>query len=146
MIDGGEVITVSGGDTTRVWWVESGSNLTLRNLAVTNGYIGEGNGAGIYSEGMLTLIHCRLSENQATDASGCGGGGIHQQGGRLAVINSTITNNSANCVASWGGGIVNQFGTAVIADSILSENSSMLGGGILNFGTLTVTKLAVDRW
>lgn len=139
LIDGGEAITLSGGDTTRVWWVESDSVLTLQNLSVIHSYIAGGDGAGIYSEGTLTIVHSILSGNQATDASGCGGGAIHQQGGRLTVINSTITNNSAICVSAWGGAIVNQFGTALILDSLLTGNVSLLGGGILNFGTMTVT-------
>lgn len=40
VIDGGEVITTRGSSTTRVWWVEAGSELTLQNLAVADGYVG----------------------------------------------------------------------------------------------------------
>jgi CSLREA domain-containing protein len=34
VVDGSEALTVSGGGTTRVWWVDTGSVLTLQGLAV----------------------------------------------------------------------------------------------------------------
>lgn len=139
VIDGSEVITTSGGNTTRVWWIENNAVLIFKNISVVNGYISGGSGAGLYSQGTLRVVHSRFSGNRAADSSGCGGGAIHQQGGHLTVRDSLITNNSAICEAAWGGGIVNQFGTAVVVSSTLSGNVSLLGGAILNFGTMSVT-------
>jgi hypothetical protein len=63
----------------------------------------------------------------------------HQQLGHADINSSTLSGNSAD----YGGGIVN-WGRLSIADSILSGNSaSEAGGGILNTGTLTMTSTPV---
>ena len=46
VVDGVEVITTSGGGTTRVWWVDSASEVTIKNITISDGYIAEF-GAGL---------------------------------------------------------------------------------------------------
>jgi CSLREA domain-containing protein len=124
VIDGGEVITISGGNAVRVIWVETGSQIILQQLSLKDGYTSD-YGAGIYNDkGSITIIKCTVSENNAT---GWGAGGIYN-GGTMNIIKSTIVNNSAG---SYGGGIAND-GTLSLIESLMSGNSGVFGGAISN--------------
>ena len=50
-IDGGKGVTISGGNATRVWWVNAGTNVTFAGLTITAGNAGAGEGGGIYNNG-----------------------------------------------------------------------------------------------
>jgi CSLREA domain-containing protein len=136
-IDGGGNITISGGGNVQVMVVNSGADLTLRNLTIANGWSVDGGGIFNQSGGTLTVTNSTFSGNSA----GLYGGGIfNQSGGTLTVTNSTFSGNSASAGGSDGGGIYNA-GTLTVESSTFSANSSDFGGGIFNQsgGTLTVT-------
>jgi hypothetical protein len=99
------------------------SNLTLRNVVVTNnradvnGGAGQGGGiaegGGIFSEdGALTVENSTVSGNVATAVGGSGGGGGIAEGGglgffggpSLTIRNSTFAGNVANVHGGSGGG------------------------------------------
>jgi hypothetical protein len=68
-----------------------------------------------------------------------GGGAIEIQGGATVTLTAVAVSNSSG---AFGGGISN-WGTLTIEDSVISNNSSCCGlaaGGIANFGTLTVNR------
>lgn len=124
----------------------------------------DGNGAGIYSWGTITLTNCTISHNQAHDYGGgvyngiggtatisgttvysntipdwgYAGSGIYNKDGTLNVINSAISDNWIGDWAYGGGGIYNSGGTAHVANSIVSGNDATglnSGcGGIYNAG------------
>jgi LPXTG-site transpeptidase (sortase) family protein len=153
----GQNITISGGGGVRVMYVNSGANLTLRNLTIANGNASGSFGGGIYNNGTLTVTNSTFSGNSANlsgggiintgtltvtnstfsnnSATSFDGGGIFNLG-TLTVTNSTFSANSAN---SLGGGIYNNVGTLNVTNSTFSNNSAANGGGIFNGGTLTVT-------
>ncbi|ABU58935.1 beta strand repeat-containing protein [Roseiflexus castenholzii] len=136
-IDGGGGITVSGNNSVRVMVVNSGADLTLRNITIANGSIG-GFGGGIYNNGgTLTVINSTFSANSASGPWGGGGGIYNASGGTLTVTNSTFSGNSAS--GPFGGGGIFNAGTLTVTNSTFSANSAGFGGGIYNGGTLTVT-------
>jgi CSLREA domain-containing protein len=121
IIDGGSAnITISGDNKYPVFQVAFVEN-TLSNLTVANG-----EGAGIYNGGTLTVSNSTISGNSGTGIS---------NGGTLTVSNSTLSGNSA----SFGGGGIINGGTLEVNNSTLSGNSALFGGGIYNGGTLTVS-------
>lgn len=125
-IDGAGQITISGNNSVRVLEVNSGGDLTLQNLTVSNGrapFAG-----GIFNNGgTLTIINSTLSGNSAIFF---GGGGIRNYQGTVNISNSTLSSNSAGD----GGGIANEEGTVNIIDSTLSSNSvTNFGGGLYSF-------------
>ncbi len=101
--------------------------------------------------GTMTVTNSTISGNTAADTGGGGslgiGGGIFNYGGTLTVTNSTISGNTASAVggdAAWGGGITNYGGTLSVFTSTLSGNTlsaqgNGMGGGIYNYGPLTLT-------
>jgi CSLREA domain-containing protein len=82
-----------------------------------------------------------LNLNQLTIADGTtstNGGGIDNSG-KLTLSECTVSNNSA--ALGYGGGLDNEAaGTANIDSTTFSGNSADNGGGIANFGHLTVRK------
>ena len=110
VIDGAEVITTSGRGTTRIWWVENSSELTLQNLVVADGYVNNGDGAGLYNNGgSLTINKSDFVRNRftITDSLHHYGGGIYSTGGILNVFDSRFEQNGSGDKFSHGGGIAN---------------------------------------
>jgi len=134
-INGAGAITVTRSSVSpfRIFRVNSGANVTLNDLTITDGNAGAGDGGGIYNSGILTVTNSTLSANTAD----LGGGILNNFGGTLMVTNSTLSGNTAG---GAGGGIANLGGTLMVTNSTLSANTADFGGGIYNSGgTLTVT-------
>ena len=158
-IDGGGLITISGGNSVGVFSVNTGVNFTVQNLSVTNGYSARGGGianggitgAGrVIVGGTLTVTNSTFSNNSANrGGSTYNGGGAIENIGTLTVTNSTFSGNSANHGASPynGGGAIENLGTLTVTNSTFSGNNSTADGGAIvnetgaieNGGVLTVT-------
>jgi CSLREA domain-containing protein len=129
-IDGeGYSVNVSGNNTVRVFYVNSGVNFNMNRLIVSNGISGAG--GGIYNDnGTVTISSSTISGSTAT---GYGGGGGIINYGTLVVINSTISNNTAT--GNSGGGGVGNYGNLAVMTSTISGNTATgyAGGGVYNF-------------
>ncbi|MFP5277200.1 MAG: right-handed parallel beta-helix repeat-containing protein, partial [Acidobacteriota bacterium] len=136
------LVTVSGGGATAVFWVgippNLATNITLANLNIVDGGgTAIPSGAGIHNQGgTLTVMQCSFSGNVAPIT----GGAIDNAAGAvLTVTDSTFSGNSA---AGNGGAIFNDNGaTATVTNSTFSGNSAS-GGGAIGYdrgGALTVT-------
>ncbi|MDJ0752585.1 MAG: right-handed parallel beta-helix repeat-containing protein [Ardenticatenaceae bacterium] len=136
-IQGGNAITVSGGNAARVFNVSAGQ-VTIDGLSIVNGVPAIAAcgpfsfecGGGLFLANNtvgVTLTNSTLSDNSALQ-----GGGIYNFGGTVHIINSTIANNTANS----GGGIYNRAGVIQLTNAELNGNSSTgsNGGGILADG------------
>jgi len=94
-------------------------------------------GAGIFNDGMLTLVNTTVVQNV-----GFSGGGIWNDG-NLAVTESHVFLNVA--IDDEGGGLHNtKAGTATLTRSTVEANSANGGGGISNDGMLTVAQSQVS--
>ncbi|MDT8408136.1 MAG: choice-of-anchor Q domain-containing protein [Wenzhouxiangellaceae bacterium] len=121
----------------RVFEIESGAEVEISGLTITNGR-GDFGGGGISNRGRLTLSDCIVSNNAAEAFSA--GGGIDNFGGTLLVDRCVITGNFADT----GGGIANDGGAVSITDStIFANHSEFLGGGIDSIGDLFIERSAV---
>ncbi len=93
-------------------------------------------GGGIFNSGVLTGDGSYVSDNSARE-----GGGI-MNFGTATLSGAGVTNNTAQTV---GGGAANALGkTLKLTSSIIAGNSSSDGGGIANFGTLTLADSAIS--
>ncbi len=155
---------LNGNGTNRAFSVRKGAGVTAKDLRIFNGVMqiggglrvragstlildrvrvdhctssgvrsGQG-GGGIYNEGVLFLIDCIITENQALRGMGSGGGVLNAPGGAMAVTGTTINNNEARRA---GGGIEDASGsgsTTIILNSKIDKNKVYdapgNGGGI----------------
>ncbi len=141
---GPNVITISGGNTVRVFDFNSGGvNFALNALTITNGSVA-GNGAGIsFTNGnSLSITNSTISNNAATGNTRQGGGlAIVSGGSTTNITNTTFSGNTTNGNNSVGGGIyapnsgqtVN-LNHATITLNTSTGNSNNLGGGIFIAG------------
>jgi hypothetical protein len=168
-IDGGDQVTLSGGNSTQLFQVDSGGSLTLRRLTLTRGFSSGdggaisnngtlilenstihnsnavGSGGAIVSYGPLTITGSTLSDNSAANA-----GAIYPRwsAATTMITNSSLRNNrTTSMVNGWGGAILLWDGANVtIEGGEIVGNSARLGGGIHNRfanSTVTLTKVQV---
>jgi hypothetical protein len=144
-IDGGSLITISGGHSVGVFSVNTGVTFAVHNLTIANGKSNYGGGIAIFG-GTLTVTNSTFSGNRAEAENQEGyfalGGAIYNEnGGTLTVTNSTFSGNSASGFYGLGGGAVYNAGTLTVTNSTFSENDTGVSGGAIctNGGTLTVT-------
>ena len=125
---GGQVITV-----------REGATLNLSNGTLKGGW--GGNSGGIANEGGTA----NLADVFITDCTGddSGGGICNLSGGTLTMKGGSITNNISNDHGdpTGGGGIFNAEGATMTLTGVsITGNKAMVkgGGGICNYGTLTL--------
>lgn len=124
---------------TRIFEVAAGRNVSMSDLTLTNGYLANGDGAGIHNSGNLTLNSVNVVDNYTT--GGSGGGIFNAATGTLTINSSAIANNSAS---GAGGGLVNDGGVVVIDSSTFSGNQSATdGSAILNTGALDIVSSTI---
>src|SRR5262249_31666037 len=109
-------LTISGKDLSQVFAVSSGTTVTIDALTIAHGKASAG--GGIDNLGDLTLTNCVVSDCQAV--GGLGGGIFNEADASLTLSRTTLADNRA--VAPTGG-----------------SPQDVLGGGLLNRGTATVT-------
>jgi len=120
---GEDQLTISGNNTSRVFYITSGT-VAISDLAIGDGKAGQ-DGGGIYTySGALTLTDCTVTGNEA----GRNGGGVFIRWSSTANLsNCTFASNTAS---SLGGGVYCADGTTVVAAGCtFSENSASRGGG-----------------
>ena len=129
MINGHDVITTSGGEDTRVWWVDSGSEVTFSHLAMINGESVEG--GSIYNNlGKVAISSSNFSDNQGDE------GGVIYNFGTIHITDTVFAGNNARAV---GGSILND-GIMTITNSSFNGNTSYFSSGAIdNWGTLSIT-------
>ncbi len=131
-------LTISGGNSTRIFYVNNGQTVSLLGLTLAGGNGAGGNdgyGGAINNFGNLSLTRCTLLGNSCFE-----GGAIEDEAGdNLALTNCTLSGNSA----SYGGAIASSAGTVSLTYCTLSGNASAGGGGgaidNYNGGALTLT-------
>ena len=164
IVDGGDLVTLSGADASRIFSVNSGATLSLRNIIVTNGYSSDENGGAIHNRGTLNVSSCKFFENKT--GLGFGGGAIASEG-LLNISRSEFGSNTAGrggalylpregtvtsiadshfhdnmalqatgtSTSGWGGAILSWLEAQVTIDaSTFTQNSAHVGGGFASIG------------
>jgi CSLREA domain-containing protein len=119
---GTATLTVSGNNASRVFHIASGT-VTISGVTIAKGYDGGVDGAGISSEGTLSVTDCAFSHNGAEND-----GGAISSWGPLTVRSCTFTANTAGndgggiAVAAWNEPIT-------VTDSTFTGNQAANNGG-----------------
>jgi hypothetical protein len=128
------------------------SVLTLSNCSITGNSGGNGNGAGIYSDGSSGYAQFSIIASTVSGNTGWGGAGIYnyayQGTSYVSVIACTISGNIASGPGVVGGGVWNNgnsgFASLAVSLSTFSGNSApQSGGGIYNGGAFGGASLSV---
>ncbi len=160
---GANQVSVSGNDSNRVFEVDTGLNVTINGLTITDGYAPDEAG-GILNDGSnLTLSGDHLSQNVAYESATDGGrgGALRSLGGALTISDCEITGNRALGAAgtsafgdALGGGLYVLAGSATISNSTISDNLAQggdnsndgagLAGGILTAAPTSITGCTIS--
>ena len=126
VVDGGGLITLSGGNSTRIFFVSQQARVELHHIRLIYGnaagggaIFAEPNFSGDYTN--LLLDDVTLSDNTSTTF----GGAIGAQHTALSVTNSHLTDNHAN---GGGGAISLNGGTLTLIATEIISNTAELGG------------------
>jgi hypothetical protein len=134
VLDGGGLVTLSGGGSARILYLDSAYDLTTPRLTVQRLAFRDGNspddgddtavgGGAIYRDGgSLTVIDCEFFDNQApATGQDVAGGAIYGfGGGEIVISGSTFVGNSA----SDGGAVGSLNGDLTIVNSSFIENAA----------------------
>jgi hypothetical protein len=126
VIDGGDKVTLSGGGTTRILYL-NGCEMPFNSAHCDT-----------YDHPRLTVQHITLTNGFSNEANRCGSA-IYANGGLVKVVGATFTNNhgveAARDVA--GGAIATYLQTkpAFVVGSTFSQNSCASGGALGSIGT-----------
>jgi hypothetical protein len=139
----GATLNLSNGTLKGGWGGDSGGidNYGTANLTGVNitGCTGDDRGGAICNRGTVTVTGGTLSGNTSNDHTGPKGGGavFNFEGATATLTGVTITGNEAK--ATGGGGICN-FGTLTIVGCTIQDNKAQtFGGGIWEEGTLNMS-------
>jgi hypothetical protein len=120
-IDGAGLVTLDGGNSVRLFIVNSPAVLDLSNLTLTRGFIELQNGGAILinKDAEVNIRNSTLSNNKTVSGYG---GAIYVGEGKLNIFDSTFSNNNADVeslgnLALGGGAIQNNDGTVNISGS-----------------------------
>ena len=130
-IDGADKLILDGGDkydgttvTThsgvRIFTVAANTTLNLSNTTLQNGYLLNGKGAAIHNSGTLSITDSTIADNWIDASTTSYGVGIYNAAsGKLTLTNVNFYDN--------------------MGKSTVDETNYVCGGGIANYGTLTIT-------
>ncbi|MCW5958540.1 MAG: VCBS repeat-containing protein [Pyrinomonadaceae bacterium] len=138
-VSGGQLVNISGGLSSRVFFVTPGANVTLDRLWISGGRFSSPNdGAAIDNfDGTVTIDKCLIFNNVSTDDAGA----VKNTAGGTITINDTEF--QGNAAPSRGGAIFNE-GDMTITNSLFRSNTAKNGGAIANTGMLTIKNSTIS--
>lgn len=167
---GANLLAISGGGTSRVFFITSGASAIINNLRITGG---NGMGASFNGVGGAIVVYAsRLDLNNVviSDNSAGNGGGIYGFfNAQINIFNSTISSNrggggggiyasldntlnitgssiNGNTASGDGGGIYTIDSVTTINSSTINNNQADGGSGIFALeGTLTASNTSINN-
>jgi hypothetical protein len=136
---GANLLSVSGNNSSRVFDMTAGLDVTINDLTITQGFALDQAG-GILNQGSNLMLSADvLSQNVALGGAGSAarGGGLRSLDGALTITGCTFTDNEAlggtsSRGAGVGGGLYILAGTAVISNSTFTSNEAIGSNGVTN--------------
>jgi hypothetical protein len=98
-------------------------------------------GGGIFNEGTLTVVDCRISGNTAPVSVGTGGGLYNHRNGIAVIHNTTVSGNNAE--GYNGGGIYNNYNLNLTNSTVSGNTARVHGGGIFNSNVAALASVTI---
>jgi hypothetical protein len=121
-------LVISGNNNSRIFDINSLTNVKISNLTITGGKANSG--GGIHSQGNLTIKNSTLTGNHATGSDGSGGAINTTFLSGLSIINSTISGNTAD---GYGGALWNEANNANLLNVTITNNRADSDGTGLEY-------------
>jgi len=118
---GAKLLAISGGKNSRIFEINTGISLIIKDITLRLGFSGTSNGGAVLNHGYLSLYRCYVAHHH----SSANGGAIFTKN-FLYVEDCTFAYNKAD---SNGGAIANELGRVEIYNSTLSNNYAGGHGG-----------------
>lgn len=113
----------------------SGGSLAVSGTAIRDNFARDG--GGIYNEGPLDLFDVDIDANEVQFTGPADGGGLIHASGTGTIVASRISGNRSR--SGYAGGVLVLPGaTLSIVDCELAENDGVIGGAVVNAGTLDI--------
>jgi uncharacterized repeat protein (TIGR03803 family) len=130
--------------------IENEGTLTLNDVSVVSQNSAGAAGGGIDNDASLSITDSVIESNSVggpgplTGGATAGGGIQNNADGTVALVASEVDNNTAfgNGSSSTGGGVAN-YGTLTLLSSSIWGNFADLGAALSNTGTLTIADSAL---
>ena len=125
----GHAITLSGGNSNRIFSIAPGTTLTLTNLTLTNGR--STNGGAIYNAGTVFAQGCRFTTNWAIGTNGANGtNGLNGVvSGNTSLVTAGTPGENGKPGQDVAGGAIYNSGTVTIAGGMFQDNRTVGGKG-----------------
>ncbi|MCC6524691.1 MAG: hypothetical protein IT373_18685, partial [Polyangiaceae bacterium] len=127
LVDGGGVVTLSGGGTTRVFELDHYVDFAVQRLTIANGVAPDSGGAILHPwYGTLRAVDVRFVNNHALSLeSDIGGGAVFAGGLTTAVFSGCVFEGNS---ASNGGGLLNRGSDLTVIDTAFVDNAALSTG------------------
>jgi hypothetical protein len=133
IIDGGGLVTLDGGGTTRLLLATQGVHLAVKRLAFAHGFAlptdgDRASGGAIRGgwSGSLDIRDCSFADNEAGTSGEEGGGAVYTPSATtMTIVRSSFDRNRGGL----GGAVHNLLSVLTIVDSTFTENLSTTGAG-----------------
>ena len=123
-------ITISGGGTSRIFFVQAFIPLAITGVTFTGGNgAGEssGNGGAIFNRGILTLTRCTFIGNSVTTSGGAIYSGSQANAPVITLTHCTFSGNTAGSGGAFSNGTASR---ATLKHCTFFGNNAAQGGGI----------------
>lgn len=167
----GQNVTIDGGQAHRIFFVETGIKLNLKNLTLTHGgknnfggaifgksgteisiynstlsyNTAEVEGGAIYSNGTLSVFNSVFNSNSLNLANNTYGGAIGIEGDNAAASLTVVGGSFASNQAAAGGAIAQHNASVSIIGASFTNNTSTTGGAISNSSGSTPSPLTISN-
>jgi hypothetical protein len=140
---GAEYTFIDGKNIDRIFdIIEENINVTLKNVTLMNGKVGEGavashrGGGGVRNRGNLNLVNVVLLNNTVEGEGNEDLGGGLMNSGSCRIVATTVQGGYAN----EGGGLYNHSGGVLaLQTSTVSNNNAGAGAGASNHGNMAIS-------
>ena len=142
---GGGKATIDANDLDRAIEVREGAKLTASKLVIQNGTVTAGQpllgGAGILSQGKVSLRSSQILAGNAPGSSGQGGG-IMSSGTSMSLRKVTVADNDAG---GLGAGIALLSGDLTVSGASIDGNDTTRSGGGIYLGSNQGDSVEIER-